>query len=365
MLRLLVLIVLCFIISLGVMAFIPRPVESLQGTEEVNAPLTPASFIASPSDELRDSSFYSIDSRTGFVPCNNGGKSLDCAPSLVNSAHGETITMGPPRLRHGFESPNLRHNNNAYGGTISMRNAPTVHTSVIPGSRRVDPFHHNPLGNRSPSPTSIYSRASTIRPGVGGKNSSIADNRLNQSSAFPGLKRDALSPISLHGSPPPATTPRDLATEYTPTLYSALSHYPVPASPGDRSQREQTYPDRARRATPSMYTFHSSAASVHPTWVEPTPHTPPLPVLTQDIALFRGSSPYLGLKDPSSRNNAPFATSGSNVPLSPELSKPHRHYGALRAYQSPVKENSFSRRGSVVLDQTQWRQLVLNAAAKP
>jgi hypothetical protein len=361
------LIVLCFVISLGVMAFIPRPVESLQGTEEVNAPLTPASFIASPADELRDSSFYSIDSRAGFITYNNGGKSLDCAPSPVNSARGETITMGPPRLRHGFESPNLRHNNNAYGGTMSMRNAPTEHTRVIPGPRRVDPFHHNPLGNRSPSPTSVYSRASTIRPGVGGKNSSIAEKRVNQSSAFPGLKRDALSPITLHGSPPPVTTPRDLATEYTPTLYSVANDYLVPASPGDHSQREQTYPDRARRATPSMYTFHSSAASVHPMWVEPTPHIPPLPVLTPDIELFRGSSPYLGLKDPSSGNSAPFATSGSNAPLTPVLSKLHRHYGTLRAHPSlaPIKESSFSRRGNDVLDQTQWRQLVLNAAAKP
>jgi hypothetical protein len=372
MLRLLVLIVLCFVIALGVMAFIPRPAESLQGTEEVNPPLTPASFIAgSPTNELRNSSFYSIDSRTGFVTYNNGGKSPDRTPSPVNSAHGETITMGPPRLWHGFESPNLKHSNNTYGGTMSMRNAPTEHTSVISGPQRVDPFHHNPLGNPSPPPASIYSPASMIRPDVGGKNSSIAENRLHQPSAFPGLKREALSPISRRGSPPPVTTPRDLATEYTPSLYSVLNHYPVPASPGDHSQLEQTYPDRTRKATPSISTLHSSAASVHPMWVEPTP--PPLPVLTPDIARFEGSSSYLSPKDPSSRNNASFATSGLNAPLTPEFSEPHRtmqHYGAHWAHQShhpPVKESSISRRGrdEQVLDQTQWRRLVLSAAAKP
>jgi hypothetical protein len=364
MLRLLVLIVLCFLIALGVMAFVPRPVESLQGTEEVNPPLTPASFIASPTNELRNSSFYSIDSRTGFVPYNNGGKSPVSTPSPLNSAHGETITMGPPRLWHGFEGPNLRHNNDTYGGTMSMRNAPTEHTNVTSGPQRVDPFHHNLLGNPSPPPTSVYSRA---RPGVGGKNSSIAQNRLNQSSAFPGLKRDALSPISLDDSPPPATTPRNLATEYTPTPFSPLSHYLVPASPGDHSQREQTYLDRARMSTPSIYSFHSSAASVYPMWVEPTPQIPPLP----DIAHFRGSIAYSGLMEPSSENDASFATGGSNASLTPKLSEPHatmQHYGAHWAHQShhpPVKDSSFSRRGSDLLDQTQWRQLVLNAAAKP
>jgi hypothetical protein len=346
------------------MAFIPRPVESLQGTEEVNPPLTPASFIASPANELRNPSFYSIDSRTGFVAYDNGGKSPGSTPSSVNSADDETITMGPPHLSLGFERPNLRPNNNTYGGTMSMRNAPTEHTSAFSGPRRVDPSHHNLLGNPSPPPTSTYSRA---RPGVGGKNSTIAKNRLNQSPAFPGLKRDALSPISPDGSPPPVTTPYNLATEYTPTPYSPLSHYLVPASPGDYSQREQTYLDRARMSTPSVYSFHSSAASVHPVWVEPTPHIPPLP----DIAHFRGSIAYSGLMELSSGDGASFATSGSNAPLTPKLSEPHRpmqHYGAPWAHQShhpPVKESSFNRRGSDLLDQTQWRQLILNAAAKP
>ena len=359
------LIVLCLVIALGVMALIPRPVELLQGTEEINAPPTPASFKAgSPTNELQFSTFYSIDSRTGFVTYNNGGKSPECTPSPANSTHGETVAMGPPRLWLDFENPNMRHSNNTPGGAMSMRNAPTERTSVISGPWRVDTFHHNPPGNPSPPPVSIYSQASMIRPGVGRKNLPIAKNRPNQSSAFPGLKRDALSPTSLNGAPPPVATgtPRDLAIEHSPTLSSVLNYYSVPPSPGD--------PDRTRKATPSISTFHSSAASVHTTWMETTPHKPPPPVLTPDIARFRGSSPYLGPKGPSSRNNAPLATSGSNAPLTPKLSEPHRtiqNYGTLQSYHPPVKESSFSRKhgDGQVLDQTQWRRLVLNVAAKP
>ena len=347
------------------MALVPQPVESLQVTEEVDVPPSPASFKAgNPTDEAI--SFYSIDSRTGFVSYNNGGNSPDCTPSPVNSARGDTVTMGPPRLWHGFESPNLGLGIDTYGGITGMstRNAPTEHTSTVPGLQRVDSFHHNPLGNTSPPPVSINSRAPMIGPGVGGKNPPIAGKRLNQSPAFPGLKHDALSPSSLHGSPPPVTIPRDLTTEYTPTLYSVLGHYSVPASPEDHSQRKKTYPDRTRTETPSIYTINSSAASVYSTWVEPKPHIPPPPVLNPDIA---GSSSYLGPKDSSPGNNAPSATSRSNAPLTPKLSEPRgtmQYYGALSAhqpYRPPVKERS----NGQVLDQPQWRRLVLNAAAKP
>ena len=301
------LLVLCFAIALGVMAFIPRPVEPLQGTEEVDAPSSPASFKAgSPTDEGRITSFYSIDSCTGLVTYNNRGKlpeespSWDRTPSPVNSAYGETVAVGPARFWHGFESPNPRHSNNFYGGTMSMRNASTEHTGVVSGPWRVDSFHRNPLGNPPPPPASIYSRASNY------------------------------------------------------------------------SQREQTYQGRPRTATPGVYTFRSSAASVHSVWAEPIPHVSPPPALTPGITRSRGQSPFRGRKNPSSGNNASFAASGSNVPLRPRHPEPHRtvqHYGGLSGYQSyvpTVKASPLLRKGSdgQVLDQTQWWQLVLGAAAK-
>jgi len=253
-----------------------------------------------------------------------------------------------------------------------MRNAPRERANVVSGPQRVDSLYRSPFCDPSPPPVSIYPRASTIRPDVGGENSSISEDRPNLSSTFSELKRGALSPIALRNTPPPVTMPRDRATEYTSTLHSILSHYSDPASPGDHSQLEQTYPDGARTATNSVYSFHSSAASVHSMWVESTPSVPPPPVPALDIAHFRGHSSFLGPKDPSSGNNASFVA-GSNAPLKRKVSEPSRtvqHYGELSAHQSyvsPVEESPLSRRGSdgQVLDPTQWRRLVLSAAAKP
>jgi hypothetical protein len=378
MLRFPVLIVLCFAIALGVMAFVPRPVESLPMTEEDGAPWSPASFKAgSPSDERRNSSFYSIDSRTGLVSYNNRGgfPEASLTPSQVNAAHEETITVGPPRLRQSVQSPNPRHSNNTstYGGTTSMGNSPRERASVVSGPQRVDSLYRNPFRDPSPPPLSIYSRASTIRRGVGGDNSSIAEDRPNLPYTVSELKRDALSSIPLRNTPPPVTTPRDRATEHTSILYSILRHYSVPASPGDHSQQELTYPDSARTATPSVYSRYSSAASVHSMWVESTPNVPPPPVPALDIAHFGGPSSYLGPRDLSSGNNASFVARGSNAPLKLQVSEPSRtvqHHGELsahRSYVSPVEESPFPRRGSdgQVLDPMQWRRLVLSAAAKP
>ena len=372
-------IVLCFAIALGVMAFIPRPVEFLPETEEDDAPLTPASFKAgSPSDEHHTISFYSIDSRTGLVTYNNRGElseaslSPDWDSSPVNGAHRETITVEPPRLWwQNFQRPNLRHSNDTtYGGVMSMRNAPKEGASVVSGPQRVDSVYRNPFSDPSP-PLVPTSQASKIRPGVG-ESSSIAEDRPNLSSAFSELKHDGLSPVSPPNSPLPVTTPRDRATEYTPTLYSTRSHYSVRASSGDHSLQDQTYPDSARTATPRVCSFHSSAASVHSMWVESPLVLPPL-VLTPDVARFRGISSLLGPKISPSGSNASFAAKGPFVPLSLKVSEPSRtvqHNGELsghRPYISPIQETPFVRRGSdeQVLDQTQWWRLVLNAAAKP
>jgi hypothetical protein len=375
-----VLIVLCFAIALGVVAFIPRPVESLLETEEDDAPLTPASFKAgSPSDELRTVSFYSIDSRTGLVSYNNGGElseaslSPDWDSSPVKGAHRETITVGPPHLWQSFQRPNLRHSNDpsTCGGVMSMRNAPRERASVVSGPQRVDSVYRNPFYDPSPSPVPTYSPASKIRPGVGGENST-AEDRPSPSSAFSELKHDALSPISLPNSPLPVTTPSGPATEYMPALYFTLSQYSTRASSGDHSQLEQTYPDSARTATPRVHSFHSSAASVHSMWAESTPLVIPPLVLAPDIARFRGFSSILDRKDSPSGNNASFAARGSVAPLNLKVSEPSRtvqYHGELSGHHSsipPIKESPFARRGSdgQVLDETQWWRLVLNAAGK-
>jgi hypothetical protein len=355
------------------MAFIPRPVKSLHGTEEVDAPLSPASFKAgSPMDEV--TSFYAIDSRTGRVTYNNDDKlseeplSPRRTPSPVNDGYRETIT-GVPRPWHGFEDPSLRRSNNTYGGTISRRNAPTAHASVVPVPQRVDSFNQYPLGNSSLPPVSIPSPASMIRPGMGRENSSIAKSASSR------LKHDALSPtpIPLHDSPAPVTTPRDDAAGYTPTLYSFPDHNPVQSPPGGHSQRGQTYQDRARMSMSSVYTFHSSAASVYSTWVEPTPHTPPPPVPTPKIVRFRGPSSIIGPGYVPSRNYTSSATSRSNAPPTPKLYEPRRtmqRYGGPSAHQSfhpPINEGPFSQKDSdrQMLDQIRWQRLVLSAAAKP
>ena len=360
------------------MAFIPRPVNPSPGDEEDDEPSSPASFNVGSPTEKRAVSFYSIDSRTGLVTFKNGGErseeplSSDGSPSPVYSAHGETVNVGPPHLWHSFPSPNPMPSNvtSTYGGTTSTRSA---RADVVSEPLRVDTAYRNPFGG--PSPVSVYSRASMTKFGAGRENTYIAGDKPNPSSAFSELKHDALSPVPLLNSPPPVSSPRDRATDYTPTLYSILNHYNFPESPVDHSQREQEYSDSARKATPSVYSFHSSAASVHSMWAESTPHILPPLVLAPDIAHFRGFSSYFGPTDPSPGNNTSFTARGSIAPLRPKrkFSEPGRtlqRYGDLSAHQScipPVKESHFSRRGSdgPVLDEPQWWRLVFSAAAKP
>ena len=365
------------------MAFIPRPVDSSPGIEEVDAPTSPASFhVGSPTDKQLSMSFYSFDARTGLVTYNNGSKlpeeslSLNSNPSSVNGAHRESITMEPPRLWQSFPSPNLRHSNetSTYGGTkaSSTRSVPRERAGVVSRSLRVDTFYRNPFGDSSPSPNSIYSRASMIGR-VGRKNSSIPNDGPDLPPAYSEPKHDTLSPIPLLSSPHPVTSPRNRATEYTPTLYSILDHYTFPESPEDHSQGEQEYPDKARPS--SVHSFHSSAASVHSMWAESAPHVLPPLVLTPDIARFRDFSPYLGPEDLSWGNNTSFAARGSVAPLGPlrKFSEPGRtvqrygEFSAHRSYIPSVKESHFSRRGSdrQALDEPQWWRLVLTAAAKP
>src|SRR6266581_1737271 len=96
--------VLCFAIALGIMGFIPRPVESLQGAEEGSFPPSPSSFGTGESADEEGveghTSFYSIDSRTGLVIVQDQGALLDAALSPdsdskpISGTRQETITGG-------------------------------------------------------------------------------------------------------------------------------------------------------------------------------------------------------------------------------------------------------------------------------
>jgi hypothetical protein len=358
-------------------------VESLpepESEENEKVPLSPASFGAgSPIDEWRRvSSFYSIDSRTGLVTCNDktvlqdaSSFSPDRDSNPVNEAQQETITVGPPRISLGFRSPGLRlgHKDSMNNDMISTRDTPGDRANAVSRPQRVESFQSNPFRDPMSPPVSVHSLASMSRTGVGGETSSISEDRPILSPAFPEPIHRALSPIALRDSPPFLTTRRDRTAEYTPVLSSTLSHYPV--SFGSSAQ-QQTPPDRAQAATPGARPFHSMAVSVHPKWAASNPHAPPPPALTPGTALFRGPSLSFGLKNTSSAYNAPFGTWGSKPGLRRQVSEPFRSLRrfsentAHRSYTPRVKETEFPRRGSdgQVLDRTEWQQLVLNAAAK-
>jgi hypothetical protein len=376
--------VLCFAIILGIIAFSPRPVESLpepESEENEKVPLSPASFGAgSPIDEWRRMSpFYSIDSHTGLVTYNDktvlqdeSSFSPDRDSNPVNEAQQETITVGPPRISLGFRSPGLRlgHKGSMNNDMISTRETPGDRANAVSRPQRVESFQSNPFRDPMSPPVSVHSLALTNRTGVGGETSYISEDRPILSPAFPEPTHRALSPIALRDSPPLLTTRRDRTVEYTPVLSSTLSHYPPPVSFGSSAQ-QQTPPDRAQAATPGARSFHSLAVSVHSKWAASSPHAPPPPALTPGTALFRGHSVSSGLKNTSSAYNAPFGTWGSKPGLRRQVSEPSRSLRrfsentAHRSYTPHAKE-TFPRRGSdgQVLDRTQWQQLVLNAAAK-
>jgi hypothetical protein len=373
--------VLCFALALGIMAFFPRPVESLPNSEgDEKAPLSPASFGAgSPTDEWRQiSSFYSVDSRTGLVSYSDKVVLQDASPrspdrdfTPVNGAHQETITVGPPRLSLSFQNSELRlsHDDSTYDRMASKGDTPGDRASADSLPQRVESFQSNPFRDPTSPPASIHSLASMNGTGVGGETSSISEARPIRSPAFPEPIHRALSPTALHDAQPLVATRRDRAAEYRPV--SILSHYSLPAPLGSSAQPEQTHSDRAQVASLSARSFHSLAASVHSKWAAPTPHAPPPPALTPGVALSRGHT-VLGHRNPSSAYNTSFKTWGSKPGLVRQVSEPIRslrHFGENAAHQSHiphVKEGLFPRRGSdgQVLDRTQWQQLVQSAAAK-
>jgi hypothetical protein len=380
-------------IAIGVMAFIPQPVEpeavleSLQvaGTEMDVLPSNPEQLKArSPTDERR-TSLIPIRTELPVVTYdseNNGGEQrrVSLPPGrntsllAVNSSHSEAIAQEPPHVWLGFQGTNPRYSNGNLmrGETMSTRDAPPGGSTGRIGSA---PQRHgaNSFSQKfsSYSPTSrvpIPSRASMIRRAVGGDNTPAAKVRPNQTSTFPKLLHDTSSPIPLRNSPSLVTMPRDRTPEYMPTVFNNNS---VVTPAWDDSP--PTYRDHAQTTTPNVYSLHPAPANVRPIEVEPTPYallpSVPYPV----VARSKDPSAFWGPKDISSENNASFATGGPNAPLMRSVSQPRRivqHSGAGAAHHvkmPTINEVPFVRRGNdgQVTDQTQWWGLVTGAATNP
>jgi hypothetical protein len=381
---------LCFAIALGVMAFIPRPVDPEAALESLPLAWTEGDVLpsnpdwlkaGSPTNERRRTSLPLIRTGLPVVTYNNGGElpgessSPDRNAPPVNSIRRDVIPLEPPHLWQGFESKNSRHSNEnrTRGGTMSTRNAPGGSASIGSVPRRTDSFSqkyfsYSPTSRRVP----IHSRAPVIRPAERGKNTPAAKVWPNQASTFPKLRQDALPPTPLRNPPSLGIMPRDRATEYPPRVFSALSNNSVLTPPWDDSQ--PTYPDHAQTTTPDVYSFHPVPENVHSVVVEPPPHGLLPSVPTPRVERFEDLSAFWGPNDTSAGNNASFAAGGSNAPLVRSVPQPRRtaqRLGEGTAHHAgiipPVKKVRFLRRSSdgQVLDQTQWWELVRGAASKP
>jgi hypothetical protein len=394
MLKPLMLTALCFAIALGVMAFIPRPVDPEAALESLplartRLPSNPDLFKAgSPTDERR-APLSPIRTGLPVVTYNNAGNagelsgeslSPDCNTSQANIINREAITPEPPHLWQGFPSKHSSHGNEdrTRGGTISTRNAPGGFGGSTSGSvpQRADSFGQKYL---SYSPTSsrvpVRSRASMIRPAVGGKSTPAAKFRPNRIS-IPKPRHDALPPIPLRNPPSLVTMPRDHAIEYprAPRVFPALSNNSALIPPWDDSQ--PTSPEQALITTPDVYSFHPAPENVHSVMVEPPPYVLLPSVSTPRVERFQDLSAFWGPSSPrdtSAGNNASFVAGGSNAPPVRSASQPRRTVQrpgegtTHHAGNPPVKKVRFSRRSSdeQVLDQTQWWGLVRGAATKP
>jgi hypothetical protein len=314
-LRLFNLTVLCFAVILGIMAFIPRPLEPLSREKEDGLAPSPASFTV----EQRPLSFYSIDSRTGLFTYQDQGE----FPQEMDPRNPADIVSGP----------------------------------------NADSSYRDPFRDPSSPPVSIYSLPSTIGIGTEVGNLSAVQNIPSRSPVSPRTMHGV--PLSIHSSDsPPGTTPHGLPN-------SALSHYSIPATFGDKLQQAQTNPRPPRAASPGGYSFHSTAVSVHSKWAASIPQVPPPPVLAPSAVRTREPGAFPGPQSPSSTYSAPSSTWGSNVTLKRNVTEPaktaqrHGVGWARRSYIPPAAENPQQREaGDVqVLDQSQWQRLVLTAAA--
>jgi hypothetical protein len=143
------------------MAFVPRPVESSSGEKGGESPPYTSSF--TPGNKERPLTFHSIDSRTGLVAYEN---------------QGETVQEWlPPDYVQGTA-------NGIHQGAVSTD-----------------------FRDSTPSPVSMYSRASTIFTGTEMGNPAFIQNIPSQSPVSPEMMHD----VPLSSSPTPHVPPATLA----------------------------------------------------------------------------------------------------------------------------------------------------------
>ncbi|KAF8274971.1 hypothetical protein EI94DRAFT_14528 [Lactarius quietus] len=338
--------ILCFSITLGIMAFLPRPVESVSGSAEAGSPFSPASFKAgSFFDEERPPSLHFFDSRMGSIPLGDTGEFPD--ESLSPARTRVPVNRAPQKSPHLWQSSQTQRLGNSANGpmhtktTITKADGPVKPASVDVKSERQDTgsLYLNLFSARSPSPLPNHTPASE----ASNESPSVSRNMPSWPHTAPKLMYGARS----------VTMDHNRAAPYTPTIHADPGAHSFSATFRESHQPYHMYPDVVQTASPRVYSLHSATASVYSKWTVSPPHNLPPPVLTPRVA----HSTHFHLQDPPSKYRARKTSepNGGDRNIS------------RRSNISPVTEGSFQRRGSdgQVVDHTQWRRLVLGAADKP
>ena len=329
------------------MAFIPRPVESLsgggegegEGEEKEELPPSPASFKAgSLFDEERPPSFHSFY-RVGLSPYDvtNGFPDKSLSTTRTSARVNRAPQESPHLPQRRGNSPDGPMNTKAM---ITRTDSPLKLASVDVESRRrqVGSLYLNLFSARSLSPP--LTPASEI----GNESPSVSLGMPTWPHTAPKLMYGA-RPVNIH---------LDRAAPYTPTIYADSGEHSISATFREGHQPRHMYPELVQTASPRVYSFHSATASVYSKWgVSPSHILPPL-ALTPG---FGHPDHFLHLQDPPSTYHARKSSEPNNSVR--DL--------ARRSHTSAVTGSSFQRRGSDgrAVDFTQWRRLVLGAAAKP
>ncbi|KAI0065464.1 hypothetical protein BV25DRAFT_1898083 [Artomyces pyxidatus] len=302
----------------------------------------------------------------------------------------------PPATPKSAASP---HSAATPHSAVSARSAATPRSaSQMPMESLLSPSNPSPFPNpfrdpdpmpRTQSPVSIYS-VSSMNSDMGTR------DRAGSESSIAGMPPmgSSLPPAYIPGPAPPHAAfqaPNRMLRRSMSNPYTGLNTYALPGpSAGARNGyltvtsvtgAPRLVPNRGHTTTPGGLSIHSVAASMHsqpssayapqPSAYAPQPSAyTPQPRARQLNAFLRLQPPPPGVLAPASQAlyNAPFGTRGPAATIL-------RRYGSQG--HSPVSPGQHSvrqmagvlgeRRGSdgQMLDEGQWRRLVMNAANRP